>query len=459
MHPILPALILAAAQAFPLTLDHLELDLRVDHESERVQGMARLTVRNVSDAPASDVSVLLNRLMTVTGAGGLPFEERIATFEDDSWLQVDAATVHLPAPLPPGAATTISLAYGGHIAPYAETGRLYVKDRVSKEFTIVREDAFAFPVLGVPSVARNKTIRRDGFTFDARVTVETGFVVASGGAAGREDSSGSTTFRFSSRKPAPFLNLCIAPFRTLEGNSVRLYYLPADEEGARRIFQRTKEALALLERWFGPPLAAPTLTVIEIPSGWGSQAHRISGIILAADSFRDPTRLYELYHELAHLWNPPDLDRPSPRWNEGLSMWLQGIVAENVEGQKPSPERTVARVLASSDDRLNSVPFASYGSAGMTDESYTVGQLYFLVLERVVGRAALLGALRDLCQSRKATGASFRDLTALLEARFPRAAAIDADWVSSTAWRGKLAAAGSIDALAAAYRNGGAWTP
>ena len=451
MHTILSALLLAAAQAVPFTLDRLELDLQVDHEKERVEGVARLTVRNVSDVPAHEVPFLLNRLMIVTAAGGLPLTQQVLTFEDDSRLQVDVATVRLPEPLAPHSSRTIALSYGGHIASYEETGRLYVKDRVSEEYTIVREDAYSFPVLGVPSLERNRRIPREGFTFDARVTVARGYVVAAGSPAGRVASADSTTYRFSSREPAPFLNLCIARFQTLEGERFSLSYLPADEAGAKRIFQRTEEALALLAKWFGPPPSAPKLAIIEIPSGWGSQAHRISGIILTADSFHDPSLLYELYHELAHLWNPPDLDRPSPRWNEGLSMWLQQLVAENLDGRKASPERAVARVLSSTDERLKSVPFASYGTAGMTDASYGVGQLYFFVLERVIGREALLGVLRDLCQSKKVPGASFRDFTNLLEARFPNTGKVDADWVSSTAWREKLAKASSLDALAAAY--------
>lgn len=273
MHTILPALLLAAAQAVPFTLDRLELDLQVDHEKERVEGVARLTVRNVSDVPAHEVPFLLNRLMIVTAAGGLPFTQQVLTFEDDSRLQVDVATGRLPEPLAPHSSRTIALSYGGHIASYEETGRLYVKDRVSEEYTIVREDAYSFPVLGVPSLERNRRIPREGFTFDARVTVARGYVVAAGSPAGRVESADSTTYRSSSQ----------------------------------------------------------------------------------------------------------------------------------------------------------SVPFASYGTAGMTDASYGVGQLYFFVLERVVGREALLGALRDLCQSKKVPGASFRDFTTLLEARFPKAGKVDAD--------------------------------
>ncbi len=310
MHLAIPALFLAAAQAVPFTLDRLELDLRVDHANARVEGTARLGVRNASTAPAREVPLLLNRLMTVTDAGGLPFSQGVLTFEDDSWLQVDAVRVRLPETLAPGASTTITLAYGGHIAPYEETGRLYVKDRVSEDYTIVREDAYSFPVLGVPSLARNRThpagrlhVRR------ARDRRRAGFVVAAGGFAGRVETGAGTTFRFASRREAPFLNLCVARFRTLEGKGFTLSYLPADEAGAKRIFRRTEEALALLDGWFGPPPRAPTLAIVEIPSGWGSQAHRISGIILAAESFHDPT---QALRALPRARAPLESARPRP---------------------------------------------------------------------------------------------------------------------------------------------------
>jgi len=293
----------------------------------------------------------------------------------------------------------------------------------------VREDAYSFPVLGVPSLARDRSIRRDGFTFDAQVTVARGFAVAAGGFAGRAESATGTTYRFSSRDKVPFLNLCIARFRTLAGKGFTVSYLPGDEAEARKIGLRTEEALALLTKWFGPPPEAPDLALVEIPSGWGSQADRISGIILTADSFHDPTRLYELYHELAHLWNPPDLDRPSPRWNEGLSMWLQQVIAENPEGLNASSERAVAGVLDSPDERLKSVPFASYGTQGMTDASYGVGRLYFLVLERVVGRDAKAAA-KTLGDSSgwMAQSAMVRDYRALKVGRRRRTVLCSTSW-------------------------------
>jgi hypothetical protein len=57
----------------------------------------------------------------------------------------------------------------------------------------------------------------------------------------------------------------------------------------------------------------------------------VAAILLAAAAFRDSTD-HELYHEVAHLWNPPATDLPSPRWNEGLSSFLEYLAEEQFTG-------------------------------------------------------------------------------------------------------------------------------
>jgi hypothetical protein len=449
-------LALTTALDCPFTLDRLELDLRVDVPHEVVSGTARLTVRNASAGSERDVPLLLNRLLVVSDAGGVPFDQAVVTFVDDRKRQVDFATVHLPSPVPPGGTATVAVTYAGPIVGYTETGSLYVQDRISEEFTILREDAYAFPVLGVPSLAASRRPdRRTDFTFDATLTVPRGLVAAAGAFVGSTDLGEWTAFRFASETPVPFLNLSVASFRILDEGGVRVYFLPGDEAGAKRILERTRQTLDLFASWFGPLGHPARLTVIEIPAGWGSQASLVPGIILTADSFRDPQRLYELYHELAHLWNAPDRDRPSARWNEGLSMWLQGVAAAALDGPDAAGnlDRTLQRLASAlpREESLRREPFASYGTAAMTDWSYSVGRLYFALLDHALGRDALLAVLSQLYQAHKDDGVTFRDLTTLLERRDPRAARIDEEWVRTTAWTERVGKAVSFEALAAEY--------
>ena len=75
-------------------------------------------------------------------------KQEIVTFDDDDTRQVALATLALPKPLAPGESTTITVPYGGHIVGYTETGSVYIKDHVSNDFTIIRDDAYAFPGTG-----------------------------------------------------------------------------------------------------------------------------------------------------------------------------------------------------------------------------------------------------------------------------------------------------------------------
>ncbi len=449
------------AQTIPVVLERMELDLAVDYDAERIDGTARLTVSNVSDGSVREIPLLLNRLMKIKRASAssgatLPVEQNVVIFDDDSKWQTLFATITLARPLARGARTTIDVAYGGHVAGYTETGNRYVHDRIAEEYSMIRADAYSFPVVGLPSLKKLRAAKRSDFTFAVRIDVPTSYVVAAGGElVGTKKTNGRTTFHYASEVGAPFLYIAVAKFGILENNGVRIYHLLKDEAGAKTVMDRAQKALALYQTWFGALTLPPKFTIIEIPSGWGPQASLIAGIIQTEEVFRDPDYLYSLDHEIGHFWNVPDKDVPSPRWNEGLSTWFQEVVVEAIEG-KPNPkfapwvaERKLEEIARR--PQLLNVPLKDYGKELMTDDSYGVGYLYFHILDKVIGRDQLLAVLRDYYQTNKTRGATLRDFLTLLESRHPEVRAIDEDWIETTAWAAKLQQAQSIDELVASY--------
>jgi hypothetical protein len=136
-----------------LTPTRYELTVRLDYEQQRLEGTARLTVRNFSDAPVRDVPLLLYRLMefrsvAVNGTAA-PWTERVVRFSDFPQLQVTHASVTLPAALPPGGSVDLELHYDGYLLGYAETGMAYVRDHIDL-FTILRDDTCAYPPSAIP---------------------------------------------------------------------------------------------------------------------------------------------------------------------------------------------------------------------------------------------------------------------------------------------------------------------
>jgi aminopeptidase N len=443
-------------------LCHMSLDLAVNYGERSLAGSVTVELENWTAHPARTVSFLTGRLMTVSSmrdAAGrvLQYTQDVERFPDEPLWQVNHVRATLPRAISPGGRTTIRIEYTGNLVGYTEVGWLYVKDRIDTAFTILRADALAFPVVGGLSFSANRAAPRSDFTYHVSVRVPAKYVVATGGTVTRvANADGTFTWHYQSRGASPFLNIAIAPFDTLADGGVRVFYFHADSAGARRLMASAQAALGFLTHAFGPLHAPPNVTITEIPDGWGSQANLVGGIIQTASAFRDSTRIVELYHELSHLWNAPDTDAPSPRWNEGLAMFLQGLISERVDGwtgREESSQEFIAnhkrRIAA--DSTFRTVPFSEYGAREITNRSYGVGNVMFATLyallgetefNRVVGgyyqEFAGGGTTRDFAAYARRTATS--DLTNFFE-----------DWLFTTRWTALLAEATTVSDLARHY--------
>jgi hypothetical protein len=448
----------------PFVLTRLGLDLQVDYDTNTIGGIATLEVRNTSDQPRAKIPLLLNRLMTVSkvrdaSGADIPFQQGIVIFQDDPARQVDSIVVTPRSPLQSGATLTMVLHYRGILVGYTETGSLYVQDHVSRDFTIIREDAYAFPVLGVPSRAANHAALREPFAFAASVTVPADLVVAMGGVPGqRTQRDKLITWSYSSSEPVPFLNITIAPYEQLERPGAHIFYFPADAAGAKALDQAIGNAIDRYARWFGSLGHDPRLVVMEIPEKFGSQASLSAGILQTADAFRDRSELSQVYHELSHLWNVPDLDRPSPRWNEGLASFLQSRMAAELDGWNQWDAR-LARFTASLREHCappapcNTVPMADYGHAGLADYSYSVGMLMFYALYQVLGQETFDRAYAGFFQQHRAKGATTADLVSAFRAASPKSDRILQDWLFTARWYSLLSSGKLFSRIVDEYKQ------
>jgi len=449
-----------------LRLVHLDLALEPDYVEGRLQGVATLVVANMSAEPVSLIPLLLYRLMTVSevtdaSGGALPFTQDIVTIVDWPQYQANHITVILDVPLDPGQETTVRVFYSGYLAGLTETGMRYVKDRIDRDFTIIRADALAFPVLGVPSWEQNRAASHGPFTFRARITVPEDLTVAAGGRlVERVVEDGRATFEYQNTLPVDFLNITIAPYRVLTGRHATVFCFPADSAGARRLQDRLEAALAQLGQWFGPLDSDAGLTVIEIPEGFGSQASLAAGIIQTRDAFNDSTQYRQLYHELSHLWDVPDLEAPSPRWNEGMASFLERRLAAELDG---GPDvRVVMEEAAQAivrrfdqDSSYQTTPLAEYGRASLTDLSYRVGMLAFYSLFEVIGPQAFDAAIATFRRRYRGSGATLAELVATVQQATPDRdlTSIFDDWIYSTEWSRRLGSEGSLRRLIDGYRS------
>lgn len=462
-----PLLLLAAATsaaqrptATPFRLRRLALDLRVDYAAQSLSGTATLEAENWTDRPATRVSLLLNRLMTASAVRDdrgrpLPFAQRVVRFHDDPMRQVTQLIVQLPHAAPPHQRQTLRVAYDGNLVGYTEIGWLYVHDRIDSAFTILRAEALAFPQLGELWEEADRTVPRTDFTYDVSVRVPRGFVVATGGTSTVHPDGDGVVWRWVSDAPSPFLNVSIAPYDTVVSGGVRVFHFRDDGAGARRLAARTTDALRTLGEWFGPLHSPPRLTIAEIPDGWGSQASLVGGVIQTRSAFSDSARLGELYHELSHLWNAPDLDTPSPRWNEGLAMFVADLLRERLDGwagRDSASERTIAALARrlERDSALARTPMSAFGERGMTDASYSVARVMFATLYAAVG-AARFDSIVGGYYREHPEGGTTRQLAAYAtRVGGAKVSTLFDDWLFTTRWTALVRSHRTVSELARA---------
>ncbi len=393
-----------------------KLDITIDYDKEQLKGICQLTIINSADQSVQAVPLLLYRLMQVnnitTSEGDtLTFTQQVVSFEDFQQLQANYIEVALNNSLNTYESTTIIIEYEGYLLGYLETGMTYIKDHIDPEFTIIRPDCYAYPEIGVPCWEVNYKAGLPEFDYEIKITVpDSQVAVNSGIFIGEKTGEGTVTYSYKSAMPSWRIDIPIAKYGRLENGNKRIFYLAEDSIRAEKIMQAMTNTIKLYTAWFGTLHDQNQFTLIEIPDGYGSQT-TASCIIQSAGAFKDDERLYELYHEISHLWNAPKTDPQPPRWEEGLAMFLQYLTIEKLE-QRNILEQQMQRRLQSlhktlkENPKYQNIPIIDYGKQNVTRLSYSTGMLFFYTLYSVLGEQNFLNIIGSFYQRYYANGAT-----------------------------------------------------
>lgn len=398
----------ASASDLP-AVTHYGLDIRFQLREQRLSAVAYLTIRNGTKRPFTDVPFLLYRLLTVEGVRNhdgrpLDFKQDVIQLSDEPSLQARAVTVVLPSPLLPDDSLSFIMQYGGFMFGYPEV-MAYVRDRIDEEYSLLRPDAFAYPVLAEPSFASAIAANDTKFTYEVTATVPRPYRVACGGElTDTHLTVDSATFFFRSKIPTWRIDIAAAKFSLLENPEAKLavYHLPEDSTGARRVLDAARDVIGLFSGMFGKPKTYRGYSVIEIPDGWGSQASDYYFLQTAA-AFKDSTRIPEVYHEIGHSWNATssgEIQR-CRYFDEAFASFFQALAVRAFRGEKAfEDDMEQSRALfvrwAKSDSQVFRTPIAQYGSREMGRHSYTKGAWSLYVLYRIVGEKTFASIIRAM---------------------------------------------------------------
>jgi hypothetical protein len=445
-----------------------ELDVRVDFAEATIKAACRVTVKNPYDRFVDRVSFVLYRLLKVQSikdAQGrkLTFLQEVKPYQDEEKFRANIVQVTLPEPLAPQATVTLAMDYAGTLMGYVDAGMTYVKDRVDKNFTIIRMDCLAYPQPGVASWQENTAAGLPSYDYALRVTVPKGWTVANGGIlVNKTRQEGQETFAYRNTKPAWRLDAAIARYKILSDRArpIRVYYFPSDKQGAGTVFQGLVKILDLFSARLGRLEDFRGFAVIEVPQGFGSQAD-VTSILLTRDVFMDKSRLTDLYHEVSHLWSVPSRDPlPCRLESEGVAMYLQFWAQEQLDNRAGARDAGASRLrerflkACQKNPKAAETPMIDYGKADLTDLSYNKGMIFFYLLDRLAGQDKLLSALADCWKRFGASGATTREFMACLESGL--GAQIDPviqDWVYGVRSSELLKSSQTLYQIADLYRK------
>ncbi|WP_245608310.1 gluzincin family metallopeptidase [Thermococcus guaymasensis] len=272
----------------------------------------------------------------------------------------------------------VELMYSGRLESY-ESVLPYLKDSINPEFTLLRTDSLFYPIPSEPdfeSLVKSVV----GSEFEAEIEIEgvpEGLVVAFGG------EIDGNMLRIEGTKR---LDIAVAPFKVIEEEPFRLFIL--SEEGINR-------AIELLEKayWFYSSILGrrgEKFTVIETPENYGGQAGK--GYALVAGSSLRAEIPANLYHELAHLWNP----RITPEahlsrfFDEAFANYLTALAVREIHGEKAF-NRFIEGLRRNYETLIRRFPYAErlkpseWGGLGLWELSYTKGALILHELHKRTG--------------------------------------------------------------------------
>jgi hypothetical protein len=400
--------ILATPSDLP-AVTHYKLDVRFQLGERRISALATLSIKNTTETSHGRLPFLLYRLLTVEQVNdhaGLPltFTQDVVQLGGEPSLQATAVIVDLPSPLLPGDSITVDIRYGGFVFGYPEV-MAYVKDRIDENYSLLRPDAFAYPVLADPTFASSLAAYDIRFTYEIAATVPKAYRVACGGElTGSRVTPDSSTFFFRSKVPTWRIDIAVAKFAILDNPDARLivYHLHEDSTGARRVLNAARDVVKLYSDMFGKPETYRGYTIIEIPDGWGSQASDYYFLQTAA-AFKDSSRISEVYHEIGHTWNvtPAKAVQRCRYFDEAFASFFEALairafLGENAFEENMEKSRSLFVRWAEYDRKVFDTPIAGYGAQELGRHSYTKGAWSLYVLYRLVGEETFSSIIRHM---------------------------------------------------------------
>lgn len=422
---------------------HYYLEVSIQPESFNspegllLQGTVSVFYTNKEDRPLSDIYFHL--YPNLPGYGGQMRIQAVAIDDQDATWEMaaedDALRLSLPAPLPLGASTNITLNYEALVRAHPQQGYNIFS------FT----DGTAALAGFYPAVAvydeegwnietppiYGDAIYLDIALYQVKLTVPAGMIVAASGSLADEavHSDGTKTLTFASGPIREFYLAMRNDFgvisETVDGIMVNSYYPPELEADGKLALQYAVDSLRVFNKSFGPyPYAE--LDVVATPTTAGGVEY--PGIVVIAENVYTQNGIFfphVVAHEVAHQWwygmvGSDQVDEP---WlDESLTNYSTILYWEETAGEETATDVIDTFFLGpyrraqnqEADQRVLGSVF-DYTQSDYSTFIYGKGPLFFDALRREVGKETYLEIMQRYFNDYKYGIARTEDLLGTIE--------------------------------------------
>lgn len=381
-------LAIAAVPSTARPVIHHAAHIRFDLDAHKV------TVTDTITLPEENCSLQLGRSSIVTIASGIALAEADSLMDEMVWVVVDSMTYTPDRRLVVRYSTVAHESTDDVVFSRENVGR-EIQATVSDEGIYLAAGSYWLPMIG-------------GAMATHRLTVETpsGWEpVTQGRRVYHEDDGTTLTTIWDAVNPADGLTLVAGPYHVSEqdfdGVTAYTFFLADDPRLVETYMERTGAYLKMYGEMIGPYPYAKFATVENwFPTGYGMPSYTLLGGTVLRLPFIPTT---SFGHEIAHNWwgNSAFVAEEGGNWCEGLTVYCADYHYKELES--PTAAREYRRNLlkdyaayVSEDKEMPLSEFESRHSGATRAIGYGKSMMVFHMVDRLLGREAFLGALREV---------------------------------------------------------------
>lgn len=296
----------------------------------------------------------------------------------------------------------------------------YVKDNINTEFSVLRNDCLAYPIIACPNEKSLGKSYYNSFKYKINVDVPKEYTVGCGGVLkGIKNENERKIYLYESNKETDRFDICISEYSMVKDEDINLtiFAFPKDKRSAKELVKfEVKRVYDYYKEVFGNYSNNDYFTIIETKEGYGSQAGD-NYIVMEEHGFNEESNFTHLYHEIGHIWNANVKlysEQRSRFFDEAFASYYEILAIKEFFGRKKSNEkmeqyRETFINNINQDYKNFSTPICEYGKYEMGYNSYSKGPWVLYVLHNIVGDKKFFQIIKKFLYENKERKVTFKD--------------------------------------------------